>query len=750
MKKQTYLLWLFLVSGALFAPAVWGQTTVRNIPFFTILEPADLRSQYQYPDDLSGAYSPASFGANVDIGLVKGLVKLPDIDSMLCTDDGTDFTGKFALIQRGTCEFGIKALNAQRRGAIGVIISNFTDDLILMAPGSVGDSITIPVIMVRNSIGNAMVDALTAGQPVEVVLSSTASLDFVRVAGRILRDDNNNCAGDAGEVPLRNWLVTATGTSGQTISHLTNPDGNYVMWLDTIDAPYQIALQPVSAAWTACPASQTVALVGNDSVEVNFTGRAVSDCVEIFADITAPFLRRCFPNVFTVEVCNQGTIEALGTYADVTLAPEFDPITDVTLPFTEISPDVYRFQLGDLESSECVTFQFQALINCDSTVLNQTLCYSVHAYPDTSCNPVFPLWNGASVRVRAICKGSDVEFQITNVGNNAMSSSQEYVIIEDDVMRQEGTFQLLPGEVKTLTVPANGSTWRLEAGQEIYHPVAGTPAVSIEGCTDSNTFTTGFFTMFPVYDPGFAEDTECQEVIGSFDPNDKQGFPRGVGEDHLIRENTPIDYLIRFQNTGTDTAFTVVVRDTLTASLNAQAIRFGASSHPYTFEKTADNVLVFKFDNIRLVDSFSNEPASHGYLSFQIAQQPDLPYGTLIENSAAIYFDFNPPVITNTTQHEVGKVVGVSLSQEPGRATAPALVAFPNPVARASRIEIKGEGIDNAPWRLFDPAGVLVETGYLEGRLLNLHRTGLATGMHWLEIRAASGAAYFVKLMVAN
>ena len=34
------------------------------------------------------------------------------------------FTGKFALINRGGCEFGQKALNAQNAGATGVIIVN--------------------------------------------------------------------------------------------------------------------------------------------------------------------------------------------------------------------------------------------------------------------------------------------------------------------------------------------------------------------------------------------------------------------------------------------------------------------------------------------------------------------------------------------------------------------------------------------------------------------------------------------------
>lgn len=740
---------LFVLLYTVFATSVFGQAAQRSIPYFTVLRPMTLRAQYEYKSDLNiTPYSTALFGADVKDVAVRGLAAIPKIDSLACSVPTHDLTGKIALIQRGTCEFSEKALNVQKRGAIGVVIIDFDETPIHMSGGAKGDSVTIPVIMVPWTLGAKLLLSYFAGDSIEMAFSDKpVGLGFVD--GYVRRDEGKDCIAEDTEQPLTGWNVYLTDGQNQTASTITDKNGRYQFWLDTAQASYTLSVASPLPIWALCPAEQVVNINGASKISAHFSAQAVQDCALLEADIAAPFLRRCFPNGFSVTVCNQGTIDAPGSYADVTLAPEFEPITGATAPYTTLAPDVYRFDLGTLASGECVTFHFQSVINCDSTSLGQTLCYSVHAYPDTLCDPVLPLWSGANVSVVGTCNGNEVQFRIANTGTAGMASAREYVIIEDDVMRQEGPFQLGPGAERTFTLPANGSTWRLEAQQEYNHPRPGSPSISLEGCTTAGgQFSTGFVTMFPVYDPSPAEDNECQQTIGAYDPNDKQGFPVGVGPQHLIRENTDIEYLIRFQNTGTDTAFTVVVRDTLTAALDSRQIRFGASSHPYEVEKTADNVLIFRFKNIRLVDSFTNEPLSHGYLTFHIAQQPNLPYGTQIHNSAAIYFDFNPPVITNTVEHEVGKVVGVSLSKEPGQDAAPQVTVSPNPVAAATVLQLRGEGIENAPWRMFDTTGQLCAEGFLDGTQLRLPQPSKSSGLLWLELRAASGQTFFVKIVV--
>ncbi|MFK7771305.1 MAG: T9SS type A sorting domain-containing protein [Saprospiraceae bacterium] len=140
-----------------------------------------------------------------------------------------------------------------------------------------------------------------------------------------------------------------------------------------------------------------------------------------------------------------------------------------------------------------------------------------------------------------------------------------------------------------------------------------------------------------------------KEVTASYDPNDKRNF---VGDSEwggaIYEDDITMEYAIRFQNVGTDTAFTVVVRDTLDEEhLDVTTVRGFTASHDMVVQFEDSNVLVFTFNNILLVDSMTNEPASNGWISFDIDRKPNQTFGTEITNQAAIYFDFNAPVITN-------------------------------------------------------------------------------------------------------
>lgn len=137
-------------------------------------------------------------------------------------------------------------------------------------------------------------------------------------------------------------------------------------------------------------------------------------------------------------------------------------------------------------------------------------------------------------------------------------------------------------------------------------------------------------------------------VVGSFDPNDKTVLPEGPTPANIGE----LDYLIRFQNTGTDTAFKVVVVDTLPSNLDPLSIKSVVASHAYKLS-IKGNILTFTFDKIFLPDSFVNEKASHGFVRFKIRPQKWVYEGSFIFNKAAIYFDYNEPVITNTTLNQL-------------------------------------------------------------------------------------------------
>jgi len=136
-----------------------------------------------------------------------------------------------------------------------------------------------------------------------------------------------------------------------------------------------------------------------------------------------------------------------------------------------------------------------------------------------------------------------------------------------------------------------------------------------------------------------------QNVTGSYDPNDKSVYPEG----NIRTKDSTLEYLVRFQNTGTDTAFTVVITDTISSFLDLSSLEVLGSTHPMTHQITNSNVLEFTFSNILLPDSNVNEQASHGSVMYSIKQNSSNVVGDTIENTANIYFDFNAPVITNTT-----------------------------------------------------------------------------------------------------
>ncbi|MBI5539737.1 MAG: T9SS type A sorting domain-containing protein [Bacteroidia bacterium] len=149
-------------------------------------------------------------------------------------------------------------------------------------------------------------------------------------------------------------------------------------------------------------------------------------------------------------------------------------------------------------------------------------------------------------------------------------------------------------------------------------------------------------------------------VAGSFDPNEKTVSPiNGLTPAQLAAGNS-LDYTIHFQNTGTDTAFTVVLKDTLSSLLDVGTLQIIGSSHPVNMQILDHGTVIWTFPNILLPDSNVNEPLSNGYISYSIKPKTNLTVGDLIENTAYIYFDYNLPVVTNTTSSYIYDPISVS------------------------------------------------------------------------------------------
>jgi hypothetical protein len=163
-----------------------------------------------------------------------------------------------------------------------------------------------------------------------------------------------------------------------------------------------------------------------------------------------------------------------------------------------------------------------------------------------------------------------------------------------------------------------------------------------------------------------------QQVVGSYDPNDITVLKQG---DLRLNQDTTLHYMIRFQNTGTYPAEFVVIRDTLESDLNINSIRDFESSHAMEVSIEQGNVLVLTFNNIFLSDSTSNEPESHGFVSYTIDVKKNLTLQSEVNNRAAIYFDYNEPIITNWATSRMAQVNATTVLTQSQELT----LAFPNP-----------------------------------------------------------------------
>jgi hypothetical protein len=216
-----------------------------------------------------------------------------------------------------------------------------------------------------------------------------------------------------------------------------------------------------------------------------------------------------------------------------------------------------------------------------------------------------------------------------------------------------------------------------------------------------------------------------QTVIGSYDPNDIRVLE---GEEILIDDiDKYLHYIIRFQNTGTASAINVRVEHVLDSKLDWTTMQLQSLSHAGQVEITNGNNVEFIFDNINLPDSTTDEPNSHGYITFKIKPKSDVMIGDVISGTASIYFDFNPPIITNTATTTIIQRLSVEEFE------ANKVSIYPNPTN--GRLNIKTKN---------NIKTILVYD--LNGRLLINKELNENNSNHELDVSDLSSGFYFLEI----
>jgi uncharacterized repeat protein (TIGR01451 family) len=371
-----------------------------------------------------------------------------------------------------------------------------------------------------------------------------------------------------------------------------------------------------------------------------------------------------------------------------------------------------------------------------------------------------------STQLAEHCAGAPIPFTISASPNTVTRNLPDTALVGLDVRAMLSSGIARPGfefqyaiNVRNLTPPASGTTSLTVTFDPTLGYLSATPAPSsVSGNTitwnqtpltawQSRNYTINFQVPPDVGLLGYElvatasvttantdgdlnnnTSTNLRTITGAYDPNDKLAYTSNGSTDvWQINEDEWIDYTIRFQNTGTDTAFNVVITDTLPANLDPGSIIMGASSHTFTWELRDQGTLKFYYPNILLPDSNVNEPLSHGFVGFRIRPRlPVLP-GDEIINIANIYFDFNPPVITEPSVLVAEFSTGIQ-----ARGTSPSV--FPNPAS--DQLFIRWHTLVTSPcsWAIFSSDGRLLDEGTKAMDESPFDTREYVTGLYFLRV----------------
>jgi uncharacterized repeat protein (TIGR01451 family) len=220
--------------------------------------------------------------------------------------------------------------------------------------------------------------------------------------------------------------------------------------------------------------------------------------------------------------------------------------------------------------------------------------------------------------------------------------------------------------------------------------------------------------------------------LGSWDPNDKTA----AQPESINPEMKTIDYHIRFQNTGTAPAHNVIIEDQIDSKFDYNSIAINEASHKFVTHFNDNGKIYFEFENIMLPDSGTDYEASQGYIGYSVQLIDNLPIGSEIKNTAAIYFDFNDPVITNTTIHTI---VLKASSGVQNLGSDLNISIYPNPTSDKAKLRIKLDKASNMGYSVYTIQGKnvlqcnnqLYHTGDIEE---NIDFSNLSSGIYILNI----------------
>ncbi len=307
--------------------------------------------------------------------------------------------------------------------------------------------------------------------------------------------------------------------------------------------------------------------------------------------------------------------------------------------------------------------------------------------------------------------GNDTQLHLhyANIGTEAITAN---LILDVDAQLSFVSASVAPDDVTGQLV-----TWNLGAlapGTSGYITVTiHTPATVAPNAAVDNSVTLNIAEA----DINLPNNSDHQlgNASTSFDPNDEQVSDIVITPEEVVEQKL-LEYTVRFQNTGTAPAVNIVIKDSLDADWDLSTFEMVGASHPYTL--TVNNaVAIWTFANIMLPTEDSDAIGSQGSFHYRMAPRNNLMLGEQLTNRADIYFDYNVPVLTNTT---VTTVLMNTAITELG--VGDGLSVHPSPSTGLVTVRWADSQMNNARLSVMDALGRTVYTSNLptSGRSIDL------------------------------
>ena len=565
-----------------------------------------------------------------------------------------------------------------------------------------------------------------------------------KIKGSVFPDFNSNCIyNKSTEFNIPKILIYNKTENTYSITN----DNIYTMYLFDRDTAVLKIINLDSNLYVAC---------GKDSIVVDMTGKPdtsgidfpirsnkTGHCINI-TSFSSGLLRPGRWGDYQLNYQNNAFDTAYNAYIEIEV--DTAAIDSIKSPYSfTLTGNVLRFNLGHVQSFGFSSITYSVKLKT-TVIIGSSHIHRAKVFP--ICN-LYPstVYDSSEIQPMMRCLPNDtVEFTLKNIGSKNQSDWGYSIIYVDELILKTDSFKLTVGNSRVFKYKLDtNKVFTAEVFNSNFHPVTPILIRHNDLCANKRPMIPQNAALnFSRHDEAKEYEEACTIVRGSYDPNIKSVLPVGMFAEHYTSTGTELKYRIDFQNTGTDTAFRVVLVDTLSSFLDIASFVPGVSSHPYTVE-FGGRAVKFIFDPIRLIDSGTNEPASHGYVHFKIKHIAGINPKTKIENKADIYFDYNAPIRTNTVFNTIFDTIQIYVPKD-GSAIAEndktSVIVFPNPTTDKFFIQMS-EPVKDLSIEMYDMQGRMITTvSSPNNQTVEVSAQGMTKGIY--HIRCMSGEKVIV------